>query len=74
MDTRSIDALGERVARLEVLVGGPTNGEGNNHPVFVQLENLTKEVLRVGEQPESSDARNEMAEMLVHLRVSLEVV
>ena len=54
MDTRSTDALRERVTRLEVLVGGPTNGEDNNHTVFNRLETLAEVFEWVADAPESS--------------------
>ena len=75
METRSNDALRERVARLEVLVGGPANGSDNPHPVFYQLETLADQVERVADAPESSIVLdNGMAETVEHLKAGLEEI
>lgn len=57
MDTRSTDALRERVAWLEVLVREPINN-GDGYTIFDHLQILTNEVLQISssEQLETSSA------------------
>ena len=66
MDTRSTDALRERVARLEVLVGGPTS-DGDGHTAFDKLQSLAEGLwdlnTRFTTWAESSQVRGETAEM-----------
>lgn len=46
MGTRSTDALKERVAWLEVLLGGPIDSE-DGHTIFERLQTLTEEVFQL---------------------------
>lgn len=75
MDTRA-SVLGERLARLEVLVGCPSDGE-DGHTIFDRLQSLREGLLnvnsRVGDRPESSQVQ-ETAEMLVDLRAAIEIL
>lgn len=47
MESKSMVALRETVAPLEVLVGGPIDG-GDVHTIFERLQTLIDDVLHIG--------------------------
>ena len=76
MDTRA-EALRERLARLEVLIGGPITA-GDGRTICDQLQSLHEGLrglsARVDDQPESSAVQGDTAEMLEHLRAAFEAM
>ena len=72
MDTRSTEALRERVTQLEVLVGGPIDS-GDGHTIFDRLQSLSEGHRDLRDQfagqAEPSSA-GDMAEILENLQIA----